>query len=191
MAFHKVVVLFALAALSQAQLVPLASVKGTDAEYDPNPQYQFAYSVQDPITGDAKAQEESRDGDFVKGSYSLVEPDGNVRTVQYTADPVNGFNAVVSRAVGAAPAPVAAPVYKAAPAPIATPIYKAAPAPIATPVYKAAPAPIASPVYKPAYYSPSAYSYQPYRYSGYPYTSYPYSAYPYSGYPYSTYPYAY
>lgn len=31
------------------------------------------------------------------GSYSLVEPDGNVRTVIYTADPINGFNAVVQR----------------------------------------------------------------------------------------------
>lgn len=28
------------------------------------------------------------------GQYSLVEPDGSIRTVDYTADPVNGFNAV-------------------------------------------------------------------------------------------------
>lgn len=27
----------------------------------------------------------------------MVEPDGSVRTVDYTADPVNGFNAVVSK----------------------------------------------------------------------------------------------
>lgn len=32
------------------------------------------------------------------GSYSIVEPDGNVRTVLYTADPINGFQAVVQRA---------------------------------------------------------------------------------------------
>lgn len=31
------------------------------------------------------------------GQYSLVEPDGSVRTVDYTADPVHGFNAVVSK----------------------------------------------------------------------------------------------
>lgn len=31
------------------------------------------------------------------GSYSLVEPDGTVRTVIYTADPINGFNAIVQR----------------------------------------------------------------------------------------------
>lgn len=33
----------------------------------------------------------------MKGAYSLVEPDGSVRTVHYTADDHNGFNAVVSR----------------------------------------------------------------------------------------------
>lgn len=38
-----------------------------------------------------------RDGDVVKGQYSLVEPDGSVRVVDYVADPVNGFNAVVSK----------------------------------------------------------------------------------------------
>lgn len=33
----------------------------------------------------------------VSGQYSLVEPDGSVRTVDYTADDVHGFNAVVSK----------------------------------------------------------------------------------------------
>lgn len=28
------------------------------------------------------------------GQYSLVEPDGSIRTVDYTADPIHGFNAV-------------------------------------------------------------------------------------------------
>lgn len=51
------------------------------------------------------------------GSYSLVEPDGNIRTVIYTADPINGFNAIVQRgpavhahahaAIPVAPAPIA------------------------------------------------------------------------------------
>lgn len=35
---------------------------------------------------------------FYAGSYSLVEPDGTTRTVDYTADDHNGFNAVVHRA---------------------------------------------------------------------------------------------
>ncbi|XP_014244929.1 larval cuticle protein A1A-like [Cimex lectularius] len=68
-----------------------------DAEYDANPQYSFSYDVQDSVTGDAKSQSESRSGDVVQGSYSLVEPDGSRRTVDYTADPVNGFNAVVRK----------------------------------------------------------------------------------------------
>lgn len=72
-------------------------VRDTDDYVDPHPQYSYAYKVQDSITGDSKTQEESRDGDVVKGSYSLVEPDGAIRTVNYYADPINGFNAVVSR----------------------------------------------------------------------------------------------
>ncbi|XP_071439675.1 larval cuticle protein A3A-like [Hetaerina americana] len=80
--------------------------------YDPHPQYSFAYSVADAHTGDNKAQQETRDGDVVQGSYSLVEPDGTHRQVDYTADPVNGFNAVVHRqpAVVKAVAPVVAKV---------------------------------------------------------------------------------
>ncbi|VVC93508.1 unnamed protein product [Leptidea sinapis] len=49
------------------------------------------------VANDIKSQHESRDGDVVKGQYSLVEPDGSIRTVDYTADPVHGFNAVVSK----------------------------------------------------------------------------------------------
>ncbi|XP_050342982.1 cuticle protein 7-like [Nymphalis io] len=60
-----------------------------------HPKYDFAYSVADPHTGDHKSQHESRDGDAVHGYYSLVQPDGSVRKVEYTADDHNGFNAVV------------------------------------------------------------------------------------------------
>ncbi|KAH8332065.1 hypothetical protein KR067_011704, partial [Drosophila pandora] len=82
-----------------------------DDEYDPHPQYKFAYDVQDALSGDSKSQVEERDGDVVRGEYSLVDSDGFKRTVQYTADPLNGFNAVVSRqplvkAVAVAPAPL-------------------------------------------------------------------------------------
>ncbi|XP_071455818.1 adult-specific cuticular protein ACP-20-like [Hetaerina americana] len=44
-----------------------------------------------------KNQWETRDGDVVKGAYSLHEADGTVRVVEYTADKHNGFNAVVKR----------------------------------------------------------------------------------------------
>lgn len=62
-----------------------------------HPKYEFNYGVADGHTGDQKSQHEVRDGDVVKGSYSLHEPDGTIRTVHYTADDHNGFNAVVSR----------------------------------------------------------------------------------------------
>ncbi|XP_025830584.1 cuticle protein 19-like [Agrilus planipennis] len=61
------------------------------------PKYHFNYGVKDGHTGDIKEQSEERDGDVVKGEYSLVEPDGTVRKVEYTADDHNGFNAVVSK----------------------------------------------------------------------------------------------
>jgi predicted transcriptional regulator len=73
-----------------------AVVKSVD-DYDPNPQYSFSYDIHDGLTGDNKAQSESRDGDVVKGQYSLIEADGTKRIVDYTADPVHGFNAVVSK----------------------------------------------------------------------------------------------
>jgi hypothetical protein len=79
-------------------------------EYDAHPHYQYTYSVNDAATGDNKQQSESRDGDVVTGQYSFIEADGTRRTVDYTADPVNGFNAVVHKE--AAVAKVVAPVAK-------------------------------------------------------------------------------
>lgn len=62
-----------------------------------HPHYAFNYAVNDPHTGDNKAQWENRDGGAVKGAYSLVEPDGSLRVVEYAADDLKGFNAVVKR----------------------------------------------------------------------------------------------
>ncbi|KAL4710523.1 hypothetical protein ACJJTC_008925 [Scirpophaga incertulas] len=72
---------------------------GGDAhgDYYAHPKYAFDYSVNDPHTGDHKTQWETRDGDVVKGAYSLADPDGTTRIVEYTADKHNGFNAVVKR----------------------------------------------------------------------------------------------
>ncbi|KPJ09754.1 Cuticle protein 19 [Papilio machaon] len=63
--------------------------------YDAHPRYAFEYGVNDPHTGDIKQQKEERDGDVVRGQYSLVEPDGSVRTVDYVADWETGFHANV------------------------------------------------------------------------------------------------
>ncbi|XP_022200317.2 cuticle protein 7 [Nilaparvata lugens] len=86
---------------------------------EPSRDYAFNYQVADPVTGDFKEQQESKHGDVVEGSYSLVEPDGSVRTVQYTAAPGAGFNAVVSKSAASAPVAPAAPAYKA---PVAAPV---------------------------------------------------------------------
>ncbi|XP_028169661.1 chorion protein S36-like [Ostrinia furnacalis] len=63
--------------------------------YDAHPRYAFEYGVNDSHTGDIKQQKEERDGEVVKGQYSLVEPDGSVRTVDYVADWKTGFHADV------------------------------------------------------------------------------------------------
>ncbi|PSN37969.1 hypothetical protein C0J52_10438 [Blattella germanica] len=70
---------------------------GHAVDYYAYPKYSFKYAVNDYHTGDIKHQHETRDGDVVKGQYSLVEPDGTIRTVDYTADKHSGFNAVVSK----------------------------------------------------------------------------------------------
>lgn len=95
--------------------------------------------MQDHHTGDIKHQSEVRDGDVVKGQYSLVEPDGSIRTVDYTADDVHGFQAVVSKSAPTVHAhKVVAPVVHAAPIVHAPVVHKQiyAPAPV---VYKSAP----------------------------------------------------
>ncbi|XP_037299062.1 histidine-rich glycoprotein [Manduca sexta] len=64
-------------------------------DYYSHPKYEFEYQIKDPHTGDSKFQHEARDGDHVKGIYSLHEPDGSIRTVKYAADKKSGFNAEV------------------------------------------------------------------------------------------------
>ncbi|XP_050433928.1 cuticle protein 8-like [Adelges cooleyi] len=60
--------------------------------------YHFGYAVKDTHTQDIKSHQETSDGHgTVKGSYSLVEPDGSTRLVEYTADHVHGFQAKVKK----------------------------------------------------------------------------------------------
>ncbi|XP_018302044.1 cuticular protein 1 [Mycetomoellerius zeteki] len=165
-------------AYAAAPAVVAAPVAKTiDADFDPHPQYSYAYDVHDSLTGDDKSQQETRDGDIVQGSYSLLEADGTRRIVEYAADPVNGFNAVVRKEPAAVAvktvAPVAAPLAYAAPiAKIATPVahaplasaplaYAAPIAKIATPIahtpfaYAAPIAKVATPAF--SYAAPAAY----------------------------------
>lgn len=132
---HAAPVAYAAPVAKVAAVAPV--VKAVEA-YDPHPQYSFAYDVQDGLTGDSKTQHETRDGDVVQGSYSVVDPDGTKRTVEYTADPHNGFNAVVHREpLAVKVARVASPVAYAAPvAKVAAPsVYAAAPVVHAAPLY--------------------------------------------------------
>ncbi|MVT01075.1 chitin-binding domain-containing protein, partial [Devosia marina] len=124
--------------IAYAAPAPVAkAVAVADADYDPNPQYSYSYNVEDALTGDSKNQFETRNGDSVQGSYSLTEPDGTRRIVEYTADSVNGFNAVVHKEPLAKAVAVAPVAYAAQPTPVA---YAAHPTPVA---YAAHPSPVA------------------------------------------------
>ncbi|KAE8573363.1 cuticle protein 18.6-like [Halyomorpha halys] len=105
-----IIVVAAVVAVAYGQILAHAPVAVAD-EYDPHPSYSFSYSVNDAVTGDSKGQSETRDGDVVQGTYSLAEPDGSIRIVDYTADPVNGFNAHVHKDAPAAHAAPVAPIY--------------------------------------------------------------------------------
>lgn len=120
---------FGVAAASVVAPVPVARVESF-------PQYSYGYNVQDSLTGDYKGHQEQRNGDVVTGSYSVVDPDGTRRIVDYAADPINGFNAVVRREplVVAAAAKVIAPA-AVVPAPVVAraPVFAPAPAPLLAP----------------------------------------------------------
>lgn len=64
---------------------------------DTPPHYEFQYAVHDTHTGDIKDQFEHRRGEYVTGRYSLVEPDGQRRIVDYSSDPLLGFSAQIRR----------------------------------------------------------------------------------------------
>lgn len=157
-------------ALTIVAVVTNATEEEND-EYDAYPSYNFNYNVQDAITGDIKSQSEQRDGDVVRGQYSLQEADGYQRTVEYTADAVNGFKATVRRELLSEPVTILAPATstpqilqqpkiensQAQPATLANPVNLAAPI---APKYeqltqKSYITPVASPTYYRAYAAPT------------------------------------
>ncbi|KAL1497020.1 hypothetical protein ABEB36_008051 [Hypothenemus hampei] len=102
--------------LSAPTVVKAHAAVAPAVDYAAYPKYEFNYGVADGHTGDQKTQSEIRDGDVVKGQYSLVEADGTIRTVTYTADDHSGFNAIVTRSGHAAHPVAVAPKVIAAPA---------------------------------------------------------------------------
>jgi hypothetical protein len=75
----------------------LESYGGDYQDYHAYPKYKFEYGVKDVKTGDHKSQWETRDGDVVKGEYTLDEADGTKRVVEYHADGKTGFHAIVKK----------------------------------------------------------------------------------------------
>ncbi|XP_060810552.1 cuticle protein-like [Amyelois transitella] len=101
------IVVLALAAVAHSSVLPLDHAAVELAEPERADVTSFSYDVADPYTGDVKSQSETRVGGTVQGQYSLLDADGTRRTVDYAADDLNGFNAVVKKdAVG-----IAAPVF--------------------------------------------------------------------------------
>ncbi|XP_031769384.2 uncharacterized protein LOC113511881 [Galleria mellonella] len=80
----------------QEEVIQLEQEIKHDSSNTENPSYSFSYGVSDSRTGDIKAVWETKEGDTVKGHYSVVEPDGSMRTVEYSAGPNSGFQAVVN-----------------------------------------------------------------------------------------------
>ncbi|XP_055611738.1 cuticle protein 19-like [Uranotaenia lowii] len=66
-------------------------------DYHSHPKYKYEYGVKDHHTKDHKSQWESRDGDHVKGQYTLDEADGTHRVVDYSSDHKGGFQPHVQR----------------------------------------------------------------------------------------------
>ncbi|XP_044752106.1 cuticle protein-like [Coccinella septempunctata] len=69
--------------------------KNQNIDYVAKPDYSFSYGVQDPVSGNSQIHEQSRDGDAVHGEYRVLQSDGIVRIVRYTADAENGFQATI------------------------------------------------------------------------------------------------
>ncbi|XP_060518880.1 larval cuticle protein A2B-like, partial [Cylas formicarius] len=55
--------------------------------------YQFGYVVEAETT--LSQHMEEREGDFTRGSYSLLQPDGQIRVVRYQVNGRQGFKALV------------------------------------------------------------------------------------------------
>jgi hypothetical protein len=104
------------AAYKPAAYKPASYATAYKPEYEQPAEYSFTYDVNDAQTYDVKSQSESLKNGYTVGQYSLIDADGLRRTVDYTADDHNGFQATVRREpVGHAYPSYAAPSYTAPP----------------------------------------------------------------------------
>lgn len=93
---HKLVILSAVFAYVSCMVIHQTIPVYLPIQYEEPTNYNYGYEVNDANTGDYKRLQETRLGDAVVGHYTILQPDGVTRTVQYTADNENGFNAVVN-----------------------------------------------------------------------------------------------
>ncbi|XP_038117331.1 cuticle protein 19-like [Culex quinquefasciatus] len=70
---------------------------GHEDYHHSHPSYKYEYGVKDSHTHDHKSQWESREGDHVKGQYTVDEADGTHRVVDYSSDHKTGFQPHVQR----------------------------------------------------------------------------------------------
>ncbi|CAG9814309.1 unnamed protein product [Phaedon cochleariae] len=87
----------------------------TNKRQEVHHKHKSNYGVQDASTGDNRSKNKKRDSDLVKGYHTVDDPDGILRTLDYTADDMFtlGFNTVVEKQetpIYPAPAAYSAPV---------------------------------------------------------------------------------
>jgi len=58
--------------------------------------FNFGYEVSNAATGDTKSHQETLEDGVLRGSYSVVQPDGFRRVVNYVSDAEHGFRADVT-----------------------------------------------------------------------------------------------
>ncbi|XP_068622136.1 cuticle protein 19.8-like [Battus philenor] len=94
--FQKLVIMFVLVAAASCMVLEPQQLYIPAQYQEPPRNYDYGYEVNSARTGDYKRQQETRRGGTVLGQYSLLQPDGLTRTVDYRADDLSGFNAVVN-----------------------------------------------------------------------------------------------
>merc|ERR1711970_462092 len=87
------------AAAAAAERAAFEAELAADAEVSAKPVYNFEYKVADNDAQTYISQSEDRDGDSLTGTYSYVNPDGALITVNYEAGPM-GYSQTSSEQAG-------------------------------------------------------------------------------------------
>ncbi|XP_042226711.1 cuticle protein 8-like [Homarus americanus] len=89
----KALLLLALVAVAAADKRPATGYGAppVSSEESEPPKYGFDWAVQDGESGNDFGQQEARDNDNTKGSYTVQLPDGRLQTVTYYVDGDSGY----------------------------------------------------------------------------------------------------